>query len=185
MRASRSLLAAAAVGAVLASAPTVAPHAAAAKPRKPSVKVTGLSPNRWFVRPGGTVRANDGTNGCYVIAGPAGAPPSLTVYAFVRTVGVPASAPTTVTITTPWDGALPPGSPTVKGKLSDVLFRSRGRPQAGIFGGPQGANDRHRYVMLPTGLPTSAYYSGRYAIKVVTRVAGRTLTARGAITVAC
>lgn len=163
----------------------VTPAAAAKKQPKPSLKVVGVSPNRWFTSPGRAVKLDDGTNGCYVIAGPTGAPTSLQAFFFVRTVRLPSNAPTTLTITTPWDAQTPDLAKPQQGKLSSLLYRSKGRPQAGIFGGPQGPYDRYTYRMLPTGGATSYYVSGKYSIDVSVKVGPKTYHAAGAITVAC
>lgn len=162
-----------------------APAVAAKKQPKPSLKVVGISPNRWLTYPGQTVKLNDGTNGCYVIGGATGAPTSLQAFFFVKTVRLPSSAPTTLKLTTPWDGKNPQSGQTQQGKLSDLLFRSKGRPQAAIFGGPAGPYDRYTYNMLPTGIPTSYYLSGKYAIEVTVKAGPKTYRATGSITVAC
>lgn len=162
-----------------------APAAAARKQPKPSLKVVGISPNRWFTAPGRNVRLNDGTNGCYVIGGATGAPTSLQAFFFVRAVRLPSDAPTTLTLNTPWDGKNPQSGQPQQGKLSDLLFRSKGRPQAAAFGGAAGPYDRYTYNMLPTGIPTSSYLSGKYAIDVTVKAGPKTYRATGSITVAC
>lgn len=174
-----------AAAALIALLVPVAPVAAAKKQPKPSLKVVGISPNRWFSRPGATVKLSDGTNGCYVIAGPGGDPASLQAFFFVQTVRLPSDAPTTLTITTPWNALDPQLAAPQQGKLSSLLYRSKGRPQAAIFGGAQGPYDRYTYRMLPTGGPTSYYVSGKYAIDVTVKVGPKTFHAAGTITVAC
>jgi hypothetical protein len=173
------------LGALAGALIAVTPASAAKKQPKPSLKAVSISVNRWVVYPGKTVKLNE-DNGCFTIAGRDGVPPSVTAYFFVKAVRIPANAPTTFRITTPWDARLPPAdSQPRQGRFSDFLFRSKGRPQAGIFGGAQGPYDRFTFSMLPTGLPTSAFYSGVYTIDVRTRVQGKTLTARAKVTVAC
>lgn len=171
--------------ALLAALVPAAPAAAAKKQPKPSLKVVGISPNRWFTSPGRAVKLNDGTNGCYTIGGATGAPTSLQAFFFVKAVRLPANAPTTLTLNTPWDGKNPQSGAPQQGKLSDLLFRSKGRPQAAIFGGAAGPYDRYTYNMLPTGIPTSYYLSGKYAIDVTVKVGSKTYHAAGSITVAC
>ena len=119
------------------------------------------------------------------MGGPSGAPQSVTVYGFVKAVKIPASAPTTVIFTTPWTAQFGADQGTFKGAFSKVLFHSKGRRQAAIFGGPQGPNDFYSYSMLPSGVATSYYLSGKYTLDVTTTVNGKALHARATITLAC
>lgn len=174
----------AALATLLALAPAVS--AAKPKPKRPSLKIAGLSVNQVLLAPGTKVTyPGDSQNRCYRMGGPSGAPPSVTVYGFVKAVKIPASAPTTVTFTTPWTARFGPEQSTTTGPFSKVLFRSRGRRQASIYGGAQGAHDFYSYTMLPTGVATSSYLSGDYALEVTTKVNGRTLRAKGTVKVLC
>jgi hypothetical protein len=168
---------------VVAAAALPAAPAVAAK--KPSLKVAGLSINRFFARPGTKIVYPDSQNSCYAIEGADGAPQSLTVYAFVTAVKVPASAPATLTITTPWSKAPGAAPEMTSGPFKTLLFHSKGRQQAAIFGGPQGPFDFYTYSMLPTGVPTSYYVSGLYSVDVTAKVGGKTLHAAGSVKVTC
>lgn len=175
----------AAIAALLAVTAT-APVAGAKAPAKPSLKVTGLSVNRAVARPGETVKARDSQNRCYIIGGQTGAPQSLTFYGFVKAVKIPASAPTTVVFTAPWDSYLRDVTlSTTSGTFKQVLYRNKTHPGALIFGGQAGPWDFYRYEMLPTGIPTSNFLDGTYGMDVKVKVAGRTLHAKGTFKLAC
>lgn len=169
--------------ATAAAAPSSPAVAAAAKKAKPALKVSRLSVNRWALAPGGKVAEGDGTNGCFSMLGPAATPPSLTVYGFVTFARVPASAPATVELTTPWDAAGGFEPVKLSGAFGKVLHRVKGNGAAGAFGG--GAKDVFLFSMLPTGLPAATYVDGTYAMTVTARVHGRTLRSSGRITVDC
>lgn len=182
MSASRAALATAVAALLVAG--SGAP-AASAKARKPSLKIAGLSVNRVYMTPGTKVPYPDSANRCYMIGGASGAPDSLTVYGFVQAVKIPASAPTTVTFTAPWSAKVGAGLGTTTGPFSKVLFRSKGRQQASLYGGAQGPFDFYSYTMLPTGYPTSYYLSGAYTLDVRTTVNGKALHAKGTATLNC
>ena len=77
------------------------------------------------------------------------------------------------------------GLGTTTGPFSKVLFRSKGRQQASLYGGAQGPFDFYSYTMLPTGYPTSYYLSGAYTLDVRTTVNGKALHAKGTATLNC
>lgn len=165
----------------------LAPAASAAKPKpkKPSIRISGLSVNQVFSKPGTKIPYPDSQNRCYRMGGPSGAPPSVTVYGFVKAVKIPATAPTTVVFTTPWTAQFGAQTGTTTGNFSKVLYHTKGRQQAAIFGGPQGPNDFYSYSMAPTGGATSYYLTGQYKLDVTTTVQGKTLRASATITLAC
>jgi len=171
------------LSALLALAP--AAPAARAKAQKPSVKISGLSVNQVFSPPGTKIPYPDSQNRCYRMGGPSGAPPSVTVYGFVKGVKIPASAPTTVVFTTPWTAQFGAQIGTTTGNWSKVLYHTKGRQQAAIYGGPQGPNDFYSYSMAPTGGATSYYLTGQYKLDVTTTVNGKALHASATITLAC
>ena len=176
----------AAVAAVLAGAVAAPAAGAKAKPARPSIKVTALSVNRAVAYPGETVKARDSQNRCFIIGGETGAPQSLTFYGFVKAVRIPASAPTTVVFTAPWDSYLRDVTlSTTSGTFKQVLYRNKTHPGALIFGGQAGPWDFYRYEMLPTGIPTSNFLDGTYGMDVKVKVAGRTLHAKGTFKLAC
>jgi hypothetical protein len=176
---------AAAVLALLLVAAAAPAASAKAKPTKPSLKIAGISVNRVYLTPGTKVGYPDSQNRCYMIEGADGEPASLTMYGFVKAVKIPAGAPTTVTFTAPWSAKFGAGLGTTTGPFSKVLFRSKGRQQASIYGGAQGPYDFYSYTMLPAGIVTSYYVSGTYTLDVTTTVNGKALHARGTVTLAC
>jgi hypothetical protein len=185
MNAPRWMLAAAVTGVSLFVLAPAAP-AAKPKPKKPSLKISGLSVNQVFMKPGTKVTyPGDSQNRCYRMGGPSGEPQSLTVYGFVSAVKIPKNAPTTVIFTTPWTARIGADQGTTTGQFSKVLYHSKGRQQAAIFGGPQGPYDFFSYNMFPTGVPTSYYLSGTYTLDVTTVVNGKTLHANGSVKVLC
>lgn len=161
-----------------------AAHANSHHPPKPSVKVAGISVNQQDFPAGTKVTQQSPINACYAIGGPALTPPSLTVVGFVHAVSIPASAKTTIDFSTPWAGAVN-GVINETDRFSKVLFKNRGHGVAATFGGANGPNDYYRYIMLPTGYPTSSYIDGRYSLTVTIKLRTKTLHASGAITVAC
>ncbi|MDQ8045037.1 MAG: hypothetical protein AAGC46_19960 [Solirubrobacteraceae bacterium] len=182
--------------AALALASGVAPaaDAAAAKPKKtakkkastkPVLKVSGISVNGWYSAPGGKAKADDDTNACYRMLGPAGTPPQFQAFPFVHAVNIPADAPTTVVFHTPWDSRTTEDQITATGRFSDVLFKTTKSDLAASFGGPSSSKDFYRYSMLPTGLPVMSFADGAYTVTVTTTVKGKPLTASGSVTVAC
>ena len=162
------------------------PAAGAKAPAKPSLKVTALSVNRAVAYPGETVKARDSQNRCYIIGGQTGQPPSLVLYGFVKAVKIPASAPTTVVFTAPWDAYLRDATlTTTTGPFKSVLYRNKTHPGATISGGQAGPYDFFRYEMLPTGIVTSNVLDGAYGMDVKVKVAGKTLHAKATIKLAC
>ncbi len=165
------------------------PSSALARARhapKPSIKVRGLSINRFYASQGTTVRAGDSSNGCYIIGGASGEPSELKVYAYVQATSIPASARLSYTFTTPWDrDNLDPGASLFSGPFSHGLFKAYHKQQAELFNGPTGKQDYFTYRMLPSGTPTSQYINGKYLLSVSVKVGGRTLSSRGGVTVAC
>ena len=156
---------------------------AAEAKKKPKLKIAGLSVNRWVMPPGGKAELDDGANACYTIAGPDGAPPDITVYAFVKARNIPRSAPMTLRFETPWDSQYP--SEPFEGPFKQGLFKSKGKSQVAIFGGPTGKHDYFTYNMMPVGGPTSSFLSGDYKLTVTVKARGKTLTRRAKVSVAC
>ncbi|MCW2996101.1 MAG: hypothetical protein JWQ18_3596 [Conexibacter sp.] len=174
--------------ALLATLAAALPAGAQAASKKPSLKVVGLSLNQWYLSRGAKVKRDDGTNGCYTIGGPSLTPQSLTLFGFVNAAHVPKSAPMTLTFTTPWDTAGRgggPGANVYEGTFGEGLFKSKGRNQVSIFGGPQGPNDYFRFDMLPTGGGTSNFIDGSYGLKVSVTVKGKKLTSASTASVDC
>jgi hypothetical protein len=164
--------------------PAQSAHANSHHPPKPSVKVAGISVNQQDFTPGTKVTQMSPINACYGIGGPAFTPQNLTAVGFVHAVSIPADAKTTIDFTTPW-------ASTVNGviheteRFSKALVPNRGHGVASAFGGANGPNDYYRYIMLPTGYPTSSYIDGRYSFTITIKLRTRTLHASGAITIAC
>jgi len=173
--------------AVVATLAAALPAGAEAASKKPTLRVAGLSLNRWYLGRGAKVKANDDTNGCYTIGGPSLTPDSLTLFGFVSATHIPKSAPMTLTFTTPWDtaGRGVPGGNTYTGTFGKGLSKSKGKSQVSIFGGPQGPNDYFRYDMMPTGGATSTFIDGDYGLKVSVTVKGKKLTSASTASVNC
>lgn len=171
----------------VAAAALAAPAADAAKrPPKPSIKVTGISINRMYVAKGGKVEEGDSTNGCYIIGGPSGAPDSLTAYAYVKAVKIPASAKLTYEFHTPWDKSAGGDiGQTYEGPFSKGLFPAKASSGAGIYNGPTGKGFYATYRQLPSGGGTSYYISGTYSMRVSVQVGTKTLTSSASIPVKC
>jgi hypothetical protein len=170
-------------GAGLLLALALTPGTATAAKKKPKLKIAGLSVNRWFMAPGGKAELDDGTNACYTMAGPAGTPPDITVFAFVSARNVPKSAPMTLDFETPWERQYP--TEAFQGPFNRGLHKSKGKSQVAIFGGPAGKRDYFTYEMMPVGGPTSVFLSGDYKLKVTVKARGKTLTRRATVSVAC
>ena len=151
---------------------------------KPSIKVEGLSINRYYARKGSTIKAGDSTNACYIIGGATGEPRELEVYAYVHAVRIPPKTPLTYTFKTPWDKVEPTGV-DFSGPFNHGLFKAHNKQQAEIFGGPTTKQDYFTYRMFPTGAPASYYIDGTYSMAVSVKVNGKTLTSRGQVKVAC
>jgi hypothetical protein len=166
------LLVAALVAASLLALPTAAPAAS----KKPSLKVDRIELNRFALPRGGTVMRDDGSNGCYSIAGPEGTPLNLSLFGYVTAKNIPKSAPTTVTWTAPWHE---PGQ-----ILADdaVLTTTWGKALARQRGGPKTAFER--YTMAPSQ-SSSQYVDGRFGMKVSVTVGGKKLTSAVTSTVNC
>jgi hypothetical protein len=173
--------------ALVALACTLPAGGAAAASKKPSLKVAGLSLNRWYLGRGAKVKANDDTNGCYTIGGPALTPQSLTLFGFVTAAHIPKSAPMTLTFTAPWytRGRGFGTTNVYTGTFGKGLAKSKGKSQVAIFGGPQGPNDYFRYDMMPVGGATSSFIDGDYGLKVSVTVNGKKLTSASTASVDC
>ena len=170
-------------GAALLLALALPAGPAQAAKKKPKLKIVGLSVNRWLMAPGGKAELDDGTNACYTIAGPSGAPPDITVFAFVRARNIKRSAPTTLKFETPWDSQYP--HDPFAGPFKNGLYKSKNKQQVSIYGGPTGKNDYFRYEMMPVGGPTSYFVSGDYKLTVTVKASGKTLTRKAKVSVAC
>ena len=159
---------------------------AAKRTAKPSIKVMGISVNRFYVPRGGKIEEGDSSNGCYSIGGASGAPDSLTAYAYVKAVKIPKSAKLTYEFHTPWDetagGEI---GRTYEGPFSKGLFPAKKSGGAAIYGGPTGKNFYAIYRQLPSGGGTSYYISGTYSMTVSVKVGARTLKSSATLPVNC
>jgi hypothetical protein len=164
-----------------------APAAEAAKKKpKPSIKVMGLSINRVYVAKGDKIVPEDSTNACYRLAGEDGAPDSLTAYAYVKAVRIPASAKLTYEFHTPWDESAGGDiGQKYEGPFAKGLFPAKSTGGAALYQGPTGKGFFATYRMLPTGGPTSIYINGDYSMTVSVKVGGKTLKSSATIPVTC
>jgi hypothetical protein len=171
----------AAVAALGAAALAAAPAMAHSTPA-PKLRLTGISVNMQNFTPGTKVTLKAPVNACYGIGGPSQDPLDVQVFFFLHAVSIPKSAPTTASITTPWDQETFPNTQAPAATFSKLWFTDRGHGASSIFGGPQGKYDYYRYDDEGTG---SNIFDGKYTIAVTAKVHRHTLHAHGSITVAC
>jgi hypothetical protein len=172
--------------ALLLAAPAAPAAVAAKKKPKPSIKVMGISVNRAYVAKGGKIEADDGTNNCYIISGADGAPDSLTAYAYIKAVKIPASAKLTYEFHTPWDDdAGGDIGQKYDGPFSKGLFPAKPSGGAAIYNGPTGRGFYATYRQYPSGGTTSLAINGTYSMTVSVKVGGKTLKSSASLPVNC
>ena len=162
------------------------PADAAKRKPKPSIKVTGISVNRVYVAKGGKIEPEDSTNACYMIGGADGVPDSLTAYAYVKAVKIPASAKLTYEFRTPWDDEAGGDiGQKYEGAFSKGLFPAKPSGGAAIYGGPTGKGFHAIYRQMPSGGTTSLFISGTYSMTVSVKVGTKTLKSSATLPVDC
>jgi hypothetical protein len=182
----RSVLALAVGLCALAAFFPFATSQAAHKPKRvgPSLKITALSVNENSFVPGTKVTESEPENACYYIFGEAGTPHEMILVALVKATGIPAGAPTQITMEAPWtkQGFGEPieeeGVPFHKALFHD------GRESVGtIAGGGSSADEYFRWVDLQGGSLEAG--DGTYRVVIATKVGGQTIEAHAQIKIDC
>jgi hypothetical protein len=180
----RTILTSATVALWLAgAAPAVGatPRATAAKP---SIKITGISVDRLNAEPGTkiTYQPNNPPNACYEIGGADQSPPQVDVVFFIHEVGIPASAPTTLDVVTPWDTQSRPAKGEAPPTFAKTWFRNKTTGVAEIFGGD--SRPGNFYTFDDEGTRGNAF-NGSYAVTTTVKVHGTVLRAHATLKVDC
>ena len=170
----------------LAALSPIAASQAAHKPKAagPSLKITGLSVNEQLFAPGTKVTEKEPINACYYVFGEAASPHEMLLTALVKATGIPASAPTSITLEAPWtmqgfgEPVKEEGVPFHKALFPD------GRESVGtVAGGGSAADEYFRWISLQGGSLEAG--DGTYRVVVATKVGGQTIEAHGQIKIAC
>jgi hypothetical protein len=171
--------------ALLALSP-IAVTQAAHKPKAagPALKITGLSVNEQLFSPGTKVTESAPVNACYYVFGEATTPHEMLLTALLKATGIPASAPTSITLEAPWtkQGFGEPieeeGVPFHKALFPD------GKESVGtVAGGGSEADEYFRWISMQGGSLEAG--DGTYRVVIATKVGGRTLEAHASIKIDC
>jgi hypothetical protein len=175
------------LAAVLVPASLAGAHAGGkGKPKAagPSLKITGLSVNEQLFAPGTKVTEKQPINACYYVFGEATTPHEMLLTALVKATGIPASAPTSITLEAPWtkQGFGEPveeeGVPFHKALFPD------GKESVGtVAGGGSAADEYFRWISLQGGSLEAG--DGTYRVVIATKVGGQTIEAHGQIKIDC
>jgi hypothetical protein len=171
--------------ALLALSPIAATQAAH-KPKAagPSLKITGLSVNEQLFAPGTKVTEKQPINACYYVFGEATTPHEMLLTALVKATGIPASAPTSITLEAPWtkqgfgEAIEEEGVP-----FHEALFPDGKESVGTVAGGGSAADEYFRWISLQGGSLEAG--DGTYRVVIATKVGGRTLEAHASITIDC
>jgi hypothetical protein len=170
----------------LAALSPIAASQAAHKPKAPgpSLKITGLSVNEQLFSPGTKVTEKQPVNACYYVFGETTTPHELLLTALVKATGIPASAPTSITLEAPWtkqgfgEAVEEEGVPFHKALFPD------GKESVGtVAGGGSEADEYFRWISLQGGSLEAG--DGTYRVAIATKVGGRTIEAHGSIKIDC
>jgi hypothetical protein len=171
--------------ALLALAPIAAAQAAH-KPKAagPSLKITALSVNEQPFTPGTKVTEKQPINACYYVFGEAATPHEMLLTALVKATGIPANAPTSITLEAPWtkqgfgEAVEEKGVPFRKALFPD------GKESVGtVAGGGSEADEYFRWISMQGGSLEAG--DGTYRVVIATKVGGRTLEAHGQVNIDC
>ena len=180
------------LAAVLLATVALAPLAiaGAAKPAHkpkasgPALKITALSVNENPFTPGTKVTESNPVNACYYVFGEAATPHELLLTALVTADGIPAAAPTSITVEAPWvkqgfgKGIDEEGVPFHKALFAD------GKESVGtVAGGGSEPDEYFRWISLQGGSLEAG--DGLYRVVVSTKVGGHTLEAHASIKIDC
>jgi hypothetical protein len=181
----RSRKLALALCALLALSPLAIAHGAH-KPKAagPSLRITALSVNENSFAPGTKVTETEPENACYYIFGEAGTPHEMLLVALVKATGIPAGAPTSITMEAPWTkGGF--GKPIEEEGVPfhKALFHD-GKQSVGTgAGGGSSADEFFRWISLQGGSLEAG--DGTYRVVVATKVGGQTIEAHAQIKIDC
>jgi hypothetical protein len=184
----RALTLAIFVVALLALAPLAAANAGtkAHKPKAsgPSLKIAALSVNENPFSPGTKVTETEPENACYYVFGEAASPHEMLLVALVKATGIPASAPTSITMEAPWvkqgfgQGIEEEGVPFHK-----ALFHDGKESVGTVAGGGSSTDEYFRWINMQGG---SLYAGdGTYRVVISTKVGGHTIEAHASIKISC
>jgi hypothetical protein len=172
--------------ALLALSPIAAAYAAH-KPKAaagPSLKITALSVNENPFTPGTKVTESAPVNACYYVFGEAASPHEMLLTALVKATGIPANAPTSITLEAPWtqqgfgEAVEEEGVPFHKALFPD------GKESVGtVAGGGSEADEYFRWISMQGGSLEAG--DGTYRVVVATKVGGRTIEAHGQVKIDC
>jgi hypothetical protein len=170
----------------LAALTPLAATQAAQKPKAagPSLKITALSVNEQAFAPGTKVTEKQPINACYYVFGETTTPHELLLTALVKATGIPASAPTSITLEAPWtkqrfgEPVEEEGVPFHKALFPD------GKESVGtVAGGGSEPDEYFRWISLQGGSLEAG--DGTYRVAIATKVGGRTIEAHGQVTIGC
>ena len=170
---------------LLALSPIAATQAAH-KPKAtgPSLKITALSVNEDPFAPGTKVTETQPVNACYYVFGEAASPHEMLLTALVKATGIPANAPTSITLEAPWTmqgfgtAVQEEGVPFHKALFPD------GKESVGtVAGGGSAADEYFRWISMQGGSLQAG--DGTYRVVVATKVGGQTIEAHGQIKIDC
>ena len=172
--------------AFLALSPLAAAHAGSKGHKKagPSLNITALSVNENPFEPGTKVTETEPENACYYIFGEAATPHEMILTALVKATGIPASAPTSITMEAPWtkqgfgEAIVEEGIPFHK-----ALFHDGKESEGTVAGGGTAADEYFRWMDLQGGSLQAG--DGSYRVVISTKVGGHTIEAHGSIKIDC
>jgi hypothetical protein len=154
------------------------------KPTGPSLKITALSVNEQAFAPGTKVTETQPINACYYVFGEATTPHEMLLTALVKATGIPASAPTSITLEAPWtkqrfgEPVEEEGVPFHKALFPD------GKESVGtVAGGGSAADEYFRWISLQGGSLEAG--DGTYRVVIATKVGGQTIEAHGQVSISC
>jgi hypothetical protein len=168
----------------IAAAVAQAAARAAAKPSKPSIQITGISVDTFNALPGTKITyvPNNPPNACYDIAGADQDPQQVDVVFFIHAVGIPASAPVTLNVVTPWDQQSRPDTGDLHPVFSTTWFRNKGHGVAAIYGGSNAPNNFYTFDDEGT---RGNVFNGNYSVTTTVKVHGKVLHAHGRLKIDC
>jgi hypothetical protein len=168
----------------LAAAVSQADARAATKASKPSIQITGISVDTYDATPGTKITyvPNSPPNACYDIGGPGQDPQQVDVVFFIHAVGIPANAPVTLDVVTPWDQQSRPNAQDAHPAFSTTWFRNKGHGLAALYGGSDAPDNF--YTFDDEGTRGDAF-NGDYSVTTTVKVHGKVLRAHGTLKIDC
>ena len=150
----------------------------------PSLKITALSVNEDPFSPGTKVTETEPVNACYYVFGETTTPHEMLLTALVKATGIPASAPTSITIEAPWTKqGFAPGIDEEGVPFHKALFPDGKESVGTVAGGGSSADEYFRWVSLQGGSLEAG--DGTYRVVVSVKVGGHTIEAHGQVKIDC